>query len=186
MNVYDFDDTIYRGDSTADFIFRCLKKKPSLAFKIASCGVPFIAYLTKRGSKTAFKEKMYSFLQKIDNIDKEVEDFWNENLHNIKSWYKKQQRDDDVIISASPEFLLAPICKKLGIKYLIASQVNKTTGIYSGINCYGTEKVRRFYEVFGEGTEIDSFYSDSQSDKPLADLASNAYLVDGDKITQWE
>ena len=28
MNVYDFDKTIYKGDSTLDFYFFCLRKKP--------------------------------------------------------------------------------------------------------------------------------------------------------------
>ncbi len=29
---------------------------------------------------------------------------------------------------------------------------------------------------------IDSFYTDSMSDKPMMDLANNAYLVSGDHI----
>ena len=47
---------------------------------------------------------------------------------------------DDVIISASPEILLTEICRRLGIKYLIASKVEKITGKYYGENCYGKEK----------------------------------------------
>ncbi|MGN0993694.1 MAG: hypothetical protein ACI4PD_01130, partial [Butyricicoccus sp.] len=30
MNVYDFDNTIYRGESTVDFFRFCLRKKPSM------------------------------------------------------------------------------------------------------------------------------------------------------------
>ena len=30
MNVYDFDKTIYDGDSTIDFYFYCLKKHPKI------------------------------------------------------------------------------------------------------------------------------------------------------------
>lgn len=185
MNVYDFDNTIYKGDSTADFIIWCVKRKPQLAFKLLSCGASYISYITKNNSKTNFKEKMYSFLQWIDDIDGEVNEFWKEHIKNIKTWYKNQQRDDDVIISASPEFLLRPLCNRIGINHLIASVVDKKTGFYSGINCFGAEKVRRLRNEYG-GSNIESFYSDSKSDEPLAELADNAYLVNGDEITEWE
>ena len=52
MNVYDFDNTIYKGDSTADFIIWCVKRKPQLAFKLLSCGASYISYITKNNSKT--------------------------------------------------------------------------------------------------------------------------------------
>ena len=126
---------------------------------------------------------MYRFLHYVD-IDKDLGDFWESHKDNIKGWYYKNQQPDDVIISASPEFLLKPICKELGIKYLMASKVNQTTGIYDGINCHGKEKVRRFYEKFPKG-EIDEFYSDSYSDSPLADISKKAFLVKGNELKNW-
>ena len=45
-----------------------------------------------------------------------------------------------MIISASPEFLIAPIANQLGVRY-IASKLNPETGTYDGLNCYGDEKV---------------------------------------------
>ena len=97
----------------------------------------------------------------------------------------EQKKTDDVIISASPEFLLSPVCKKLGLKYLIASRVDKNTGKYNGINCHGKEKVRRFYEEFGE-TDVEEFYSDSYSDTPMAEIANKAFMVKKDEITPWD
>ena len=47
-------------------------------------------------------------------------------------WYMKQQKEDDIIISASPDFLLRPICKRLGIHSLNASNVNIYTGKIEG------------------------------------------------------
>ena len=92
--------------------------------------------------------------------------------------------DDDVIISASPEFLLKPVCKRLKIKNLMASKVDMHSGKYSGVNCHGKEKVKRFYEAFPNG-KIDNFYSDSYSDSPLAEIAEKAFMVDGDKVEGW-
>ena len=184
MNVYDFDKTIYDGDSTRDFYLFCLRRHK----KILSTVPPFLFsagkfYIFKKGTKTEFKEKMYRFLRYIDT-DKDLIDFWDSNISKIKYWYLHQQKEDDVIISASPEFLLEPVCQKLGIKYLMASKVDRKTGTYSGINCRDTEKVRRFYEVFPNG-RIDNFYSDDYCDSPLAEISDKAFIVKGNKILHW-
>lgn len=180
MNVYDFDKTIYDGDSTADFYIFSLKRHKKSAAVLPSLFAAFVKfYVFKRGNKTQFKEKMYKFLAYCD-IDKDVEDFWATHKCKIKEFYIKQQKDDDLIISASPEFLLEPICKNL-----IASRVDKHTGKYTGLNCHGKEKVRRFYEEYKDG-KIDEFYSDSKSDEPLARLASVAYIVKKSKIEKWK
>ena len=88
------------------------------------------------------------------------------------------------MISASPYFLLRPICDELGIKHLIASDVDVKTGLYTGENCHGDEKVRLFKEKYGG--EIDEFYSDSHNDDPLARLSKKAFMVKGSKLTPWE
>ena len=126
---------------------------------------------------------MYSFLRVCDG-EKDVAEFWKENIKNIKKFYIEMHKDDDVIISASPEFLLKPIEKELKIK-VIASIVDIHTGKYTGVNCYHAEKVRRFREIYPDG-KIDSFYSDSYSDEPLAAIAQSAYIVDGEIITEWD
>ncbi len=77
------------------------------------------------------------------------------------------------------------MCKKLGIKYLIASEVSTENYKYSGINCHGKEKVRRFYEVF-PNSQIHNFYSDSYSDTPLANLADKAFMVKKNNIFDWK
>ncbi len=184
MNVYDFDKTIYDGDSTAHFYLYCLKTQPAtwkwLPYQ-AICAIPFGLKIM---DKTKFKERFYKFITSINNIDKTVEEFWKIHKSGIKKWYLDTQKDDDVIISASPYFLLEPIIKELKIKNLMASNVDKYTGKYSGVNCHGKEKVRRFYEVYPNG-EIDEFYSDSLSDTPLADISKKAFIVKGNNISNW-
>ena len=184
MNVYDFDKTIYDGDSTADFIFWCCRKRPKLTLKFLPGAAAFGGHLLRQCSKTYYKEKLYRFLTDVPDVDKWIEEFWDDHQNNIKGWYLTQQKEDDVIISASPEFLLKPICKRIGISNLMASVVDKQTGMYLGINCHGEEKVRRFYSEFN--AEIDEFYSDSFSDAPLANIAKKAFLVDGDVLIPWE
>ena len=61
----------------------------------------------------------------------------------IKSSFLKKTVESKVVISASPEFLLKPICEKININYLIASRVDIKTGVLLGKNCYGKEKVKK-------------------------------------------
>lgn len=186
MNVYDFDKTIYDGDSTADFYLFSLKRHKKILLLAPSLfGAFFRFYVLKKGTKTQFKEKMYRFLQYCDT-ERDVEAFWRQNFHKIKSFYRQQQQADDVIISASPVFLLTPACEKLKIRYLIASRVDMHNGKYTGENCHGAEKVKQFYAKFGKDAVIDEFYSDSYSDTPLAQIARRAFLVKGETLAPWE
>lgn len=184
MNAYDFDKTIYDGDSTADFYLFSLKRHPKILLLSPSLLASVTRYYAfKRGTKTQFKEVMYRFLRYCDT-ERDVKDFWDKNQAKIKRFYLEQQKKDDVIISASPEFLLQPICKRLGISHLIASRVDPETGIYSGENCHGKEKVRRFRELFPDA-QIEEFYSDSHSDDPLAEIAQKAFIVKGEQLSEW-
>lgn len=185
MNVYDFDQTIYHGDSTVDFYFYCLRHKPLMMRSVPGTIGAFALYQAGKWDKTRFKQQMYRFLTAIGDSEQVVRDFWSTHIKNIKPWYiEKTRRADDVIISASPEFLLRPACEQLGIKYLMASRVDAHTGKYTGINCWGEEKVRRFREVFGDA-QIETFYSDSLSDTPLAREAKTAWIVRGDELIPW-
>lgn len=184
MNVYDFDDTIYNGDSTIDFYLFCIKKKPQLIRYIFKQVYGIALYKLKMINKTKMKEYFFSFLKGIENIDDFIDEFWNKHIGKIKKWYRLQQQEDDVIISASPYFLLKVACDNLDIKHLIASEVNKKDGSFETENCYGEEKVKRFHAMFQN--EIDAFYSDSYSDRPMAEIAKQAYFVKKKKCTKWK
>jgi len=183
MNVYDFDKTIYDGDSTFDFLMFCAKKNKAVRKMLPGIALRGVLFLLGIIKKQDFKEKMFSFLTVID-VDKEVKKFWRLNIGNVKIWYAMQQKEDDMVISASPEFLVQGAMNLLNIKYMMASPVDKNTGKYYGKNCHGEEKVARLRERYPDAV-IDEFYSDSYSDSPLARLAKKAYLVKGDKLLPW-
>lgn len=186
MNVYDFDGTIYNGDSTRDFVFYLIKKYPRVIRYMPAFVFAAMKYRFGIISKTKMKETLYRFLNSFDDgeIDKIVNDFWDSHKKNIYDWYYKKKKSSDVIISASPRFLLRHICDELNVK-LICSEVDKKNGDYIGLNCFGEEKVSRFYKEY-PGATIDEFYSDSKSDMPLAKLAKKAYLVKRNgEIIEW-
>lgn len=184
MNVYDFDGTIYDGDSTLDFYIFLLKNNKKIIFKLPNQVINIIKYFFKLISKEKTKESFYSVFQYFDNLDELINEFWGIHQIKIKKWYLQQQKPTDIIISASPFLLLEPICKRLGIKDLIASDVDKRTGKYRGKNCYGQEKVKRFKKKYNN-TVINNFYTDSLADKPLIMISKNAFFVQKNKIIKY-
>jgi putative flippase GtrA len=129
------------------------------------------------------KETFFIFVRFI-TVKETVLNFWEKNRKKIKSWYLNQKQDGDIIISASPEFLLEPlVCGYLDIN-LIASRVDQKTGTYIGKNCFGEEKITRLHELY-LGCIIENFYSDSLSDAPLAKKAGQSFVVKGQKIIPW-
>lgn len=183
MNVYDFDGTIYDGDSAIDFYFFCLKRHPLIIRKLPRQFLGFFKYKLKKVTKEKFKEDFYSYFKCLKNIDEEVKVFWNRKNKKIKKWYLEQKTKNDLIISASPEFFLKPICHKLNIN-LLASRVNKKNGKYESLNCYGEEKVLRFKNSYRDKI-INNFYTDSKSDFPLVKISKKAFLVEKNKIIDW-
>lgn len=184
MNVYDFDNTIYDGDSSIDFTIFAMTRNVKTLRVIPRQIQAVINYKHKRISKEAMKEALFSYLNYINEPERLVENFWNKNKGKIKQFYLKQQANNDLIISASPYFLLQPICKMVGINNLLATDVDINTGKFNGKNCYGEEKVARFREAFPSQT-INEFYSDSYSDEPLAKISDKSYIVKGRNIKEW-
>ena len=90
VNVYDFDDTIYRGDSTLDFWKFCTRRHPKVLLSLPRVGVSFCRYLFGRCGKTAFKEVFFSFLRFVPDVEAEVSAFWNEHESKIQHWYLPQ------------------------------------------------------------------------------------------------
>ena len=183
MDVYDFDHTLYRGDSTVDFFMFCARKYPRMLLTLPRTGIAAIAcFGAKTIDKTRYKQALYKFLPHISDPMTEVERFWRVHEQRIAGPCKP--RPGDVVISASPEFLLRGICEARELT-LIASQVDPYTGAILGPNCSESEKVTRFRKRFGD-MPIEHFYSDSLNDTPLARHARQAFLVQGDTITPWD
>lgn len=184
MNVYDWDNTIYRGDSTADFVLWLYVHRPMTLlsiFRTAGCGILYGLHII---NKQTFKQNLYHMFVFVNDMDQTADVFVESHMDHIKLWYIEQKKKNDMVISASPEFTICRFCKKLGITNVIASRVDSKTGMYIGLNCHGEEKVRRFKEKAAQET-IDEFYSDSLSDTPLAQMARNAYLVKGEQRLSW-
>ncbi len=180
-NLYDFDKAIYDGDSSVDFFLFSITKNWLFIKYIPKDIIAIIKYKTKKISKEEMKETFFSFLREIDDLDTHVKSFWDKHNKKIKKWYLAKDHSKDIIISASPSFLIAPIGKLLKVKDVIATEVNKSNGDFISKNCYGKEKVNRLFKKY-PNIKIKDAYSDSLSDMPLLRLAENQYLVNKRKV----
>jgi phosphoserine phosphatase len=181
MNIYDFDGTIYNGDSCQDLIIYRLKKHTILTIKSL---VKTIKLRTKYKKGLipfeVVKESLLSFIFKIDNYELFIDNFVNTHIKKIKPWYLSQKKNNDVIISASCDLWIDKFCHKLGLKNIISTNIDKDGKLISK-NCKGKEKVRRFREIFKDAIPEGS-YSDSEVDKPILEIAKKAYVVEGNKV----
>ncbi len=181
VNIFDFDGTIYDGDSSIDFFKFCLKKNKKCFIIIPNLLLNYFLYFIKIKTKTQVKEVFFSFLKYFSKPEKLIKEFWNLHDYKIKKFYLNRKHDKDIIISASPEFLISHIAKKLKVKDLIASDVEINTGKFLSSNCKGEEKVTRLKNKYNN-IIIVATYTDSYSDKPLIDLSEKAYFVKKNKI----
>lgn len=184
MNVYDFDKTIFYPDSSISFVKFCLKRYPRAFLQNpAEIAKAFYGFYFSGDAPDRLKEALFSFLSYLPEPDEAVGLFWKDNFCRIGEWYLDRKKADDVIVSASPDFLVRPAADKLGVR-LIATKMDKYSGKILNSNCRGREKVIRFRKEFADAV-IDEFYSDSHSDDPMASISKKAFLVKGKKITEW-
>lgn len=94
-----------------------------------------------------------------------------------------------MIITATNDFVTAPIASALGIDLLLATQAemqgNRYTGSILGIPCYQQGKVRRlqaWLDETGQSLAGSWFYSDSHNDLPLLEAVEHPVAVDPDAL----
>ena len=173
--IYDFDGTIFPGDCSIGFGFWCMNRHPKLWFTYFPNLVKVMVQ-RKLGKVPEYLKhrKFLSYLTMIDDFEEQIEKYWNKNEKRIASWYLEQKKEDDLIISASPDCLIEPIANRLGVKFM-ATEYDREFGVFTNNLMYAKEKAKY---IFDHGFPvIDNFYSDSLSDTPLALCAEKAYLV---------
>lgn len=182
FDLYDFDGTIYDGDSGVDFVFFAIKKYPKLFFKIlGSLGMAFLCLL-KIKSKEEMKNRIFSFIEDIPDIDSFILGFWEVHHKKIKKfWIDKKSHSKDIIISASFRLWLEPIAKEYKVYDLFATEYDLEKGIITGNNCHGEEKVKLFRDKYPKAT-VKKMYTDSINDLPLIEISKEGILVKKNKL----
>ena len=178
IDVYDFDGTIYDGDSTVDFVLFCLRRHPGVI-----AGLPRLivaaAMIQSRGL-TQFKSVLFGEMAKRFSLEEEAALFWQDGRTKAKlgKWFETRPRDLPIVIaSASPEFELQYAAKLLGVQTLIGTRCDAKTGKLIGKNCKGEEKLRRIREAVGTFDIRAMYTDDAKADGPLLACAEEGYIV---------
>lgn len=184
MNVYDFDNTIYDGECTVDFFCFCLKKRKTLIFQLPKIVFTAILYKLKLLSQSTLLDIVGSmskiFIKNKVDMNQLAIEFWINNNHKLKKDFIDLLKSDDVIITASPYFIVEKISNKLKTRNLIASDFDYKKGVFRFL-CYKENKALAFNKMFPKGI-IENFYTDSYNDKAMIQLSRNAYLIKNKKI----
>jgi len=77
-----------------------------------------------------------------------------------------------VIVSASPELVVAPFARGLGADALLGTRLafdaqDRITGAFEGPNCRGPEKIVRLKAAFGDDFQLKAAYGDTGGDREM-------------------
>ena len=192
LSVYDFDKTIYNGETLNDFYRFYLIKKPWKIYTVIFQLWYFLLYVLKIINLEKLKENFLRFLngENTGELKKLIREFWKKKESKINLWVKdeilKNKKETEILvaISASPTFLIIDRLRLMGFEVVIGTDfLFESTKFHSHItskNCKNYEKVKRL-DKWAEDNNIQydivNFYSDSIADKPLFDLAEHKYWI---------
>ena len=132
MNVFDFDNTIYDGETLIDFALHYVKTDPKIWKYVPKllviCFKDAFHLFTVEEAIEAYASFLEGYFIHIKTLDEDVVKFWDKNEKKIKPWYNEVRRDDDIVVSGSTDFLLDEIMKRIGIKNYVGSSIDKKTG----------------------------------------------------------
>lgn len=210
MRVFDFDGTIYDGESLFDLYMFSARYEPKVLRHLAPVLRYAVQYKMGRATLAQMERGVggvtCDYLHDVaasrrilrlggaapdaglagevaiaEGVSALVNEFWNRHMDRIKPWY--EPHPDDVILTASFDVTVGEACRRLGLNRLVSSTVDPRTMRVTCLN-FNTNKPKRFREVVGPDVVIDEFYTDSRFDQPMIDMARTAFMVSGNRITQ--
>lgn len=99
----------------------------------------------------------------------------------LKAWDHHDLPDRQrVIVTASPQLLVAPFGELIGADRVIGTRLGFTPDgrlrpDLDGANCRGEEKVSRLREAFGESLELEAAYGDTAGDREMLAAAKKGH-----------
>ncbi len=187
--AFDFDGTLTVRDSYTAF----LKWRTPRAAWIAG-GVKLIpaalAYLVHRdrGRIKAAATKVYLGGVGRDRLEADARRFAELHSRSLlrpdaviawKRWRKERVRL--VIVTASPDLVVAPFARGLGADDLIGTPLHfddrdRATGGFAAPNCRGPEKVVRLQAAYGPDLRVRAAYGDTSGDTEMLGIAEEPYF----------
>lgn len=197
--VFDFDDTLARGDSILPFLLYCIRKRISPRRQLVKAVGAFLYWKLRPSRASRAKSATLSFLKgrSADEMldvaraffrDEYLPHFYQDGLTEL--WSLRSQGMKLVVVSASPDVYMRALPEFMPLDAVLSTRCEVGgDGRYTGQvgeNCKGEEKVRRIKQYLKEnGFVLDmkcsSAYGDSPSDADMMALVNRAVLVNPKK-----
>ncbi len=193
LALFDFDGTLCTRDSFTGFIFFALSKRHILRQGIKI--LPWIqAYYLKLYPAHAMRPKLFAAMFKqadvpaLQNLAQEYAELLVDDLNPLLLQQLQQHQalgDRVVLVSASIDLYLQPLCAVLGIE-LICTQTEikdqQFTGYYASPDCSREQKKQRILNQFNlkEFQHIYA-YGNSEEDLDMLSLADHRFMVGVDQ-----
>ena len=186
--AFDFDGTMTVTDSFTAFL---RWRTPPLRWALGGIRLipATLAYLLHRDRGRIKVEASRVFLAGISRVTLEAEAARFAELHArrllrpdavaaFRRWSDQGVRR--IIVTASPEIVVAPFARGLGADDLIGTQFaedskGRITGDFASPNCRGPEKVVRMRERYGAAMRLQAAYGDTSGDTEMLAIAEQPY-----------
>lgn len=174
VDVYDFDKTVFPWDSGSLFWGYCIVHHPQTLILAPYQVYGLLKYAVGKIDLAEMKNYVFSFVELIP-VDKAVKKFWDKYEKYVYPWAWKEKRERfSVIVSASPDFLMDEIGKRLGFDAVISTR-HDARGRVVGLNCHDKEKVRRFRESFPDARVINVYSDSMKHDVPIFSMGKKCF-----------
>ena len=179
MKVFDFDNTLYHGESAVDLALYMIKNNKRIILYLPMIFINLIKYklcmVEKKKMVYAINDFLRNALRSKNEIYDAVDGFWNKNKSKLDRKMLDMIEKDDVIITAGPDFLINGIRDLINTDNIISSRIDPDKMKVKYLN-FGKNKVKGYKALYGE-KRIDCFYTDSYNDKALMDISDRVFIV---------
>ncbi len=179
MKVFDFDNTIYRGESSIDLAVYMIRNNKKIILYLPMIFSNLLKYKLCMIGREEMEIILNDFCQAVmgnkDEVPEIIGRFWQTHSHKLNGRILKLISSEDIIITAGPDVLINGIRGRLRTDHIISSEVDLNSGRFTYLN-FKDNKVKRYRELYGD-RPIDAFYTDSFNDRALMDISDRVFLV---------
>ena len=187
--AFDFDGTLTVSDSFTAFL-RWQAGAVDYYAAMARLAPAGAAYLIHRNLTRLKAKTVATFLAGLPRsvLEEEAAEFAADAApllfrpDALKVWRRHRQEGARmVIVTASPEPIVAPFARGLGADLLIGTRLtydreDRVGPRLNGLNCRGPEKVRRLREALGNDVRLSAAYGDTDGDREMLALADESFM----------
>lgn len=184
--AFDFDGTITVRDSFTTFLkWRAGGPRYALGMiRLLPAGIAYLFHRNRGRIKAAASREFLAGATRAE-LEAQAKTFAEEQAPNLlrgdalQTWKRwRTRRAKLVIVTASPDVIVAPFARGLGADVLIATELafdvnDRATGGFASPNCRGPEKVRRLRAMFGENLQLKAAYGDTSGDREMLKIADH-------------